>query len=64
MADERRTGQVLINLLNNAVKFTPEGGKVTLKVSVISEEDKERTKNYLRFAIKDTGIGIKKRTYR
>ncbi|WP_324283151.1 PAS domain S-box protein [Cyanobacterium aponinum UTEX 3221] len=60
MADERRTGQVLINLLNNAVKFTPEGGKVTLKVSVISEEDKEITKNYLRFAIKDTGIGIKK----
>ncbi|PHV61077.1 PAS domain S-box protein [Cyanobacterium aponinum] len=60
MADERRTGQVLINLLNNAVKFTPEGGKVTLKVSVISEEDKEITKNYLRFAIEDTGIGIKK----
>ncbi|WP_330203178.1 PAS domain S-box protein [Cyanobacterium sp. Dongsha4] len=60
MADERRTGQVLINLLNNAVKFTPEGGKVSLKVSRVSEENQEITKNYLRFAITDTGIGIKK----
>ncbi len=53
LVDERRIRQVLINLLNNAVKFTPEGGRITLEVSQLSE-----TPQYLRIAIIDTGIGI------
>jgi CheY-like chemotaxis protein/anti-sigma regulatory factor (Ser/Thr protein kinase) len=53
--DERRIRQVLINLLNNAVKFTPEGGRITLDVSFLSVEN---DKNYLRIAVADTGIGI------
>jgi hypothetical protein len=53
LVDERRIRQVLINLLNNAVKFTPEGGKITLEVTQLSPPQ-----NLLRFAVIDTGIGI------
>lgn len=51
MVEERRIRQVAINLLNNAVKFTPEGGKITLEV--------ENTRSgCLKISITDTGIGI------
>jgi CheY-like chemotaxis protein len=49
--------QVLINILGNAVKFTPEGGKVNLTVERIAKFDKQTT---LRFTIADTGIGMSK----
>ena len=54
-ADRMRISQVLINLLGNAVKFTPEGGSVTLAVkeTFVSEEG-----IFCEFAVKDTGIGI------
>lgn len=51
--DERKIKQVLINLLTNAVKFTPEGGQVTLKAWSDSEEEQ------IIFSVIDTGIGIK-----
>ncbi len=51
-ADERRLKQVLVNLLNNAVKFTPDGGQMGLAVS----GDAERQVIY--FDVWDTGIGI------
>lgn len=59
MVDERRIRQVLINLLNNAVKFTPEGGQITLEVT----QDFPALPLYpqqsiLKIAITDTGIGI------
>ncbi|AFY99619.1 ATP-binding protein [Calothrix sp. PCC 6303] len=53
--DERRIRQVLINLLNNAVKFTPEGGAITLE-AIYPIKIKQR--NYLQIFVKDTGIGI------
>ncbi len=52
VADSRRLKQILINLLNNAVKFTPEKGRVTLEVQADVKE------NLMRFSITDTGIGI------
>lgn len=63
IVDDRRMRQVLINLLTNAVKFTPEGGKITLEVSLKNKSaDSDHSANlpYLRFMVKDTGIGIAK----
>ncbi len=51
-ADMRRLKQVLVNLLGNAVKFTPAGGKVTLIVRARPEQE------MLDFQVIDTGIGI------
>jgi signal transduction histidine kinase len=52
LMDERRILQVLINLLNNAVKFTPEGGDITLEVR------NQESNSCILFSITDTGIGI------
>jgi signal transduction histidine kinase/CheY-like chemotaxis protein/GGDEF domain-containing protein/PAS domain-containing protein len=55
VGDSLRISQVLINMLGNAVKFTPENGKVILTIREVAEERKT-AKVY--FAVKDTGIGI------
>ncbi|MFN5513739.1 MAG: PAS domain S-box protein, partial [Cyanobacteriota bacterium] len=52
--DERRLRQALINLLNNAVKFTPDGGQVSLTVAL----NLETKPPSLDFEVRDTGIGI------
>lgn len=57
IGDKLRIKQILINLLNNAVKFT-ERGSITLKVERLNCLDNKTEK--IRFIIKDTGIGIKK----
>ncbi|MEE3716925.1 response regulator [Tumidithrix elongata RA019] len=58
--DELRMRQVLINLLTNAVKFTPEGGRVTLEVKVESFESNaiSTSLSQIAFSIADSGIGI------
>lgn len=51
-ADPRRLKQILVNLLTNAVKFTPERGQVTLQVRANADE------NLIQFSVIDTGVGI------
>ncbi len=61
LLDERRMRQVLINLLNNAVKFTPEGGEITLKVEPLSHDSSPSLTTSVtgvRWSVQDTGIGI------
>ena len=55
IGDPYRLRQVLYNLLNNAIKFTPKGGTVELGCELIRSTRERRT---LEFWVKDTGIGI------
>jgi len=55
IGDPLRLGQVLINLGNNAVKFTERGGDVTVEVEVIDETQESAL---LQFSVCDTGIGL------
>ncbi|MCR4616722.1 MAG: response regulator [Lachnospiraceae bacterium] len=56
--DESRIRQILLNLLNNAVKYTEEGS-VLLDVSYVRYNDSDNNNILMRFSVKDTGIGIK-----
>jgi len=50
-ADEKKLKQILYNLFSNAVKFTPEGGKVDIEAY--------KRDNFLQVIVRDNGIGIK-----
>lgn len=49
-ADKNMLSAAIVNLLGNAVKYTPEGGKVTFRVDINARN--------VQFAVSDTGIGI------
>ncbi|MDR0442525.1 MAG: response regulator [Treponema sp.] len=58
IGDEVRLRQILLNLLSNAVKYTEEGTiQLTVDLEELSTED--HTQMLIRFAVTDTGIGIK-----
>ena len=49
-ADERKIKQILLNLLSNALKFTPEGGRIDVRAAV--------TDGMAAISVADTGVGI------
>ena len=53
--DSLRLNQILSNLLSNALKFTPAGGSIRLRISTF---DPAADKDWLRFQVSDTGCGI------
>ncbi len=64
-ADARRFDQILSNLISNAIKYTPRGGRISLVAqeateASVPEEQREglRAGRYVRISIRDTGVGI------
>lgn len=58
-ADEDRLRQIMINLLSNGIAYTPEGGKVKVRVEQPESSDAaEGEKEHVRIIVSDTGIGI------
>jgi signal transduction histidine kinase len=53
VGDKDRLQQVVINLLNNAIKYSPGGGKVLINVALENEE--------IKVSVKDEGIGMSQR---
>jgi two-component system phosphate regulon sensor histidine kinase PhoR len=52
LSDASRARQVVSNLLHNAIKFTPDGGVITIRAKLSSEE------SFVIFSVRDTGYGI------
>ena len=58
LCDRTKIREILLNIISNSIKYTPEGGKISVKI----EETPEPRKGFAsyRIAVKDNGIGIPK----
>ncbi len=56
LGDKLRINQIMINILSNAVKYTPSGGKITMKVTELPQVDKNYSR--IRFVVRDNGQGM------
>jgi signal transduction histidine kinase len=55
MGDPTKISQIIVNLISNAIKFTPMSGNIDVSIEKLSETNEDVT---LKFAVTDTGIGI------
>jgi signal transduction histidine kinase/CheY-like chemotaxis protein len=60
MGDPLHLRQIYVNLLNNSIKYTPEGGKIELSLSELPGPDVQSIT--LRFVCRDNGIGMEKKS--
>jgi signal transduction histidine kinase len=66
LQDKIKVRQVFTNLVSNAIKFTPEGGRITIRADRLESEDQsdplirsnEGPNHFLRIEFEDTGVGI------
>lgn len=55
IGDPTKLSQIIINLISNAIKFTPKQGEVSVRVELVSDND---GKAVVKFSVSDTGIGV------
>jgi len=63
LADEVRIREVLINLISNAIKFTADNGRVTVRANVLSVRGDGDAKEMVEIHVEDTGIGIDQKNH-
>lgn len=56
LGDKMRLNQIMLNILSNAVKYTPAGGSIKLKIETMKQNVHNHV--HLRFTVKDNGIGM------
>ncbi|MDE5562005.1 MAG: response regulator [Clostridiales bacterium] len=56
LGDKMRLNQILLNILSNAVKYTPTGGKINLRVETLKQQVHNHA--HIKFTIEDNGLGM------
>lgn len=56
--DQRKFKQILVNLISNAIKFTPDGGKVNVTARKVLNSCGNKELEFIEISVEDTGIGI------